>query len=379
MTASSKTADSQTPAQMPVSTHHLAGLLDVLSAGIFLLDRDLRVIMANTPAGRLLGPCVDAATALSLADAADSKHDWQGMLREVLRTGEGRRVEKYRLARGTNDTRILNIAIVPASSSTDRNPALAVVLDDLTEQYDLEERARRAEDMAAVGRLAARVAHELNNPLDGAMRYLSLCERALGTEAESHRDALRYVDEARQGLLRMARIVADLLAFSRNAPMVKESVNINAIVDEAIRSMSEHADRNGVVVAAGFRDDDLMPTLGGTRLYQVCCNLVRNAIDAMPTGGCLTVTTGVVGEDVIIRVEDTGVGLPDDPGRVFEPFYTTKAAGKGTGLGLAICRDYINQLGGTIQAETNKPKGAVFTVRVPLTSCQPTGRSRSSD
>jgi signal transduction histidine kinase len=142
------------------------------------------------------------------------------------------------------------------------------------------------------------------------------------------------------------------------------------VVEEALQALAHLADANRVTVLADFHDDNRMPTLADTRLYQVCCNLVRNAIDAMPGGGQLTVRTGIVESDVIVRIADTGVGLPDKVDNVFEPFYTSKPPGKGTGLGLAICREFIGQLGGRISAENLRDGGAVFTVRIPVENCR---------
>jgi signal transduction histidine kinase len=101
----------------------------------------------------------------------------------------------------------------------------------------------------------------------------------------------------------------------------------------------------------------------------VCCNLIRNAIDAMPDGGRLSITSGVVADDVVIRVADTGVGLPTSAEKIFEPFFTTKAPGKGTGLGLAICKDFIEDMQGTITAAPGESGGAVVIVRIPLSGC----------
>ena len=97
-------------------------------------------------------------------------------------------------------------------------------------------------------------------------------------------------------------------------------------VDIAIRSMTEGQTADGIVVTADFQSQS-MPSVRGSRLYQVCCNLIKNAIDAMPEGGRLTLTTGLVGEEVVIRVSDTGVGLPEQPEKLFEAFYTTKPSG----------------------------------------------------
>ena len=270
----------------------------------------------------------------------------------------------------------LNLTLIPLRQKGGGPPqGLLVVTEDVTQQAELERRVAASESLAAVGRLAARVAHELNNPLDGALRYVNLCSRLLAETGEEK--ALEYLDQARQGLTRMARIIGELLEFSRSTPMLAENGNINWVVEEALRSMRAHADGAGVVVAAGFHDDGEMPSMEGTRLFQVCCNLIMNAVDAMPEGGCLTITTGIVDDQVVVCFEDTGVGLPRDVERVFEPFYTTKPAGEGTGLGLAICKDYVERLDGRITAEQGKEQGAVFTIRIPVASCKPPAPRRT--
>lgn len=217
--------------------------------------------------------------------------------------------------------------------------------------------------LAAVGRLAARVAHELNNPLDGSLRYINLVRRILGDDADPR--VADYLEQAAIGLKRMARIVGELLEFSRSHADYRETGDVSAMVEDAIRMHAAQADRQTVVIAASFHERD-MPAMDGGKLLQVFSNLIKNAIDAMPDGGCLTVTAGVCDGDVVIRFEDTGPGVGDDADRIFEPFYTTKPPGEGTGLGLAICRDYVRQMGGEIAASNGTEQGAVLTVTIPI-------------
>lgn len=224
-----------------------------------------------------------------------------------------------------------------------------------------------SDHLAAVGRLAARVAHELNNPLDGSLRYINLVRKILGDDADPR--ATQYLEQAAIGLKRMARIVGELLEFSRSHADYCETGDVNAMVEDAIRMHTVQADRQSVVIAASFREGD-MPAMDGAKLLQVFSNLIKNAIDAMPQGGCLTVTTGVCDGDVVIRFEDTGCGLGDDVERIFEPFYTTKPPGEGTGLGLAICRDYVRQMEGEISAANGPERGAILTVTLPITERQ---------
>jgi signal transduction histidine kinase len=351
----------------------VAGLVDSLPIGAAVLDHSGRVIHANPITHDIFGDSDDILERLN-AGSLDAPHpDWHVVAGQCAR----RQTVRLHGANGRTHTLLVTLAPLAGRDHAARRhdatdsapPALLIVFEDASRVFELEQRVAQAENMASVGRLAARVAHELNNPLDGTLRYINLCSRVLSANADEK--VLEYIEQARQGLLRMTRIVSELLAFSRSTPVLEQSGNINWVVEEAIRSMSGYADQNHVAVAAGFHDDAAMPTLEGTKLFQVCCNLIKNAIDAMSGGGYLTITTGVVGGEVILRFEDTGKGLPPEPERIFEPFYTTKSVGQGTGLGLAICKDHIEQLRGRITAENGREKGAVFTVFIPVISCSP--------
>ena len=337
--------------------------------GLVILDTSLGVAALNDEAARILGPFDALTDRLAAGELDTSERDWGTELRDVLQDGGVRRFEAVRFLGKRDEAYTLNISLLPLAGQ-DAGPPQGVLLvtEDVTRQTEVEKRLASMESMAAVGRLAARVAHELNNPLDGALRYINLCARMV-TESDTEKVSA-YLEQARQGLMRMAGIVGELLEFSRSTPQLAESGNINWVVEEALRSMTGHADDAGVIVAASFHDEQQMPSLEGMRLFQVCCNLIKNAVDAMPQGGRLTIITGIVDDQVVIRFEDTGVGLPPEPERVFEAFFTTKPAGDGTGLGLAICREYVEQLRGRISAESGKDKGAVFTIRIPVASCQ---------
>lgn len=225
-------------------------------------------------------------------------------------------------------------------------------------------------------KLVARVAHELNNPLDGILRYINLAIRLIGDDAPPK--VVDYLHQSRKGLMRMVQITGELLTYARGDHGEYEETGINRVVEEAVRSMQDRVVESGIVITAGYRDDD-MPMVAGSKLYQVCCNLIKNALDAMPDGGTLTINTGVVDGEVVLRFEDTGVGLPDNAERVFEPFYTTKDPNDGTGLGLAICREYVEELGGTIIASHGTDGGAVFSVQIPVERCAASGGIRRSE
>ncbi|MBP7935034.1 MAG: GHKL domain-containing protein [Phycisphaerae bacterium] len=342
-----------------------------LSLGLVVFDPQLRIVWHNPAAAFLVEGHESISTALTDGTVDASYQDWTRVLREVIDAGRQRRFDQvvcHSRRSGASGEMLLNLQFIPLTEGGDVPiTGGTLVIEDVTAAVSMEKRLAVSERMAAVGKLAARVAHELNNPLDGIMRYLNLVKRAAATGAG---DKLNdYLDRARGGLIRMTDIVRDLVEFSRSAYTAFNDAGINTIVEEAVKVMSDKAIQSGVSIVCQLEEG--LPAIHGTSLFQVFCNMIKNAVDAMPEGGTLTVATRTVDRHVIIRFEDTGIGLPEEMGRIFEPFFTTKEPGKGTGLGLAICKDIIEKYNGRIVPERREGAGTVFTIQIPLESCSP--------
>lgn len=219
------------------------------------------------------------------------------------------------------------------------------------------------ERLATIGKLTSKVAHELNNPLDGILRYINLTIRIL--EQENLEKPREYLLQCRQELMRMVQIVSELLEFSRRTyALMEENVQIEKIIDEALKTMDEKANAAKVQVLKNYCPH--MPQIIGGNLFQVFTNLIKNAIEAMPEGGKLHITTKLAGDNMVsLEFRDTGTGFPPEKAdAIFEPFFTTK--GKGTGLGLAICKDIVEKYNGRITAGNSPQGGSVFTVYLPI-------------
>jgi signal transduction histidine kinase len=326
---------------------------------VVAIDADQNVVYCNRTAAQVvgttgrLGAVLEAETGepqwpARLAGAvAEGRAGWLGL---IGWQGRQLRVDVLPLAGG---------GAGGASGST----RVMVVLTDCTEDTALRRELGHAQRLAAVGQLAARIVHELNSPLDGIQRYL-----ALAASAAQGADIGRlegYLDQARTGLARMARIIRDMLEVSRRPHQTRERAGLRELIEDALESLAGLSGRSGVTCVRHIQDVPL-PGTSATLLFQVFCNLIKNAIEAMtPGGGTLTVRSGGTPQETWIRFEDTGCGLPADAGRVFEPFFTTKPAGAGTGLGLAICRELMQRCGGTITAAARSGGGALFEVRLP--------------
>lgn len=242
---------------------------------------------------------------------------------------------------------------------------------------ELERSLETHERLAMIGKLAAGVAHELNNPLDGVLRYVNLAIDKLPKEAQQ----VTYLLEARRGLRRMADIVRDLLQFSRNATAESTDEDAERLARDAVEQVvAAHARDRRVEVAFEFPAAGMHLPRG---MFQVFGNLARNAVDAMPKGGTLKVAASIANGRVRIDFADTGTGIPDEiRDRIFEPFFTTKEVGKGTGLGLPICQRIVERLGGQLSLESEVGQGTTVRIELPVrrapTAPPPRPQSRST-
>lgn len=226
--------------------------------------------------------------------------------------------------------------------------------------------------MMSLGRLAASVAHEINNPLSGILNYIRLMLRTLGKgplSADKQNQFTRYLEVVETETDRCSAIVSSLLTFSRRSPISVGPVSINEIVNRSIMLARHKLELGDINLATRISDD--LPEVSGdiNQLQQCLLNLIFNAVDAMPDGGTLTLSTTSeeAPDTVVVKVTDTGNGIPKEEIRhIFEPFYTTKHEGHGVGLGLSTTYGIIERHGGTLSAYSPAGQGATFEIRLPL-------------
>lgn len=345
-------------------------LIDVMPLGVIAFDHQLLITDTNPAAEKMLIASSNIAEALSRGIISDNSSEtllteWQEKLQNALAETTPQTFENITYTSPNGATRVLHIICTPLMEETDNvGPWGGIVLvEDVTGKVMMEKDLAFAERLAAVGKLAARVAHELNNPLDGIMRYINLAMRV--AEKNNDENSTRYLNESRKGLQRMVQIVSELLEFSRSTYSAFEEANVAKILDEALKAMDSHIQQENITIVRDYAPD--MPNIRSGNLFQVFCNLIKNSVDAMGDGGTLTVRTCSDDHYMLIEFQDTGCGLSEEAmQKLFEPFYTTKAPGKGTGLGLAICRDIIERYDGQIGADNHAEGGAVFTIKIPL-------------
>ena len=240
----------------------------------------------------------------------------------------------------------------------------------------------RAQKLSAIGELAAGVAHELNNPLTGILLYSELSLKKMSAQGPERNGYLQKLPKdlemIRDSALRCDKIVRGLLELSRREPPEKELVDMNAALRSTIGVLARYLEAQRIAIVEKL-DADLPPVEGDKNtLQQVFVNIIRNAQDAMPDGGVLTIVSRKLDKTRLeIAVTDTGMGISrQNQSKLFQPFFTTKPPGKGTGLGLAISYGIVREHGGTIGVQSAEGKGTTFSMVFPAATA-PDGNKSS--
>ncbi|MFN7995959.1 MAG: ATP-binding protein [Bryobacteraceae bacterium] len=240
-----------------------------------------------------------------------------------------------------------------------------------TRELELANRSLlRSEKMASIGKLAATVAHEVNNPLFGILTYARLTLREVEKGAAgSHKDIVENLGIIERESKRCGDIMRNLLTFARQAPSHREPNDLNALIGRAMVLVRHQAELLGIEIRSNFQDDLPPVFCDAGQVQQTVLVLLVNATEAMPHGGFLEVSTEMdaAGEHARIRVRDSGMGIPPEVlPQIFDPFFTTKEEQQRTGLGLAVARSIIEQHGGEITVESSPGKGTEFVVALPV-------------
>jgi len=341
-------------------------IVQSLPIGVIVFDSDLKIIEANSQAAKLikLGDFIDE----SLAKGADYPNEagpgWTEQLKSVVSAGKTFEFDNINYTLN-GKTKLLQIVCTPLKKTdTARILGGTVIIEDITEKIDVQKQLANAERLATVGKLVSKVAHELNNPMDGILRYINLAMRII--EEKQLEKPKEYLTQCRQGLMRMVQIVSELLEFSRSTYASLEYVELEQIIEDTLRTMDVRAETCNIRVSRNYSRG--IPQIKNGNLFQVFCNLVKNAIESMPAGGQLSISTRLAADNTaVVEFRDTGTGLPiEHTDAIFEPFFTTKD--RGTGLGLAICKDIVERYHGRITAENASGGGSIFTVYLPIAS-----------
>jgi PAS domain S-box-containing protein len=244
------------------------------------------------------------------------------------------------------------------------------IFKDLRERLRIERELRetqqallQSEKLAAMGRLTSQIAHELNNPIYGIMNTLELLKTEIPPESKRRRILELSLSETQ----RLSEMLRNMLSFSKPEEEVRRRIDVNELL-EGILMMIEKQMKLANIQVETYLEEGLPEVMASTnQMRQVFLNLVKNAQEAMPRGGTLTVRTERQMNSALIHIHDTGVGIPEEiRNKIFEAFFTTKHKLKGVGLGLSVCYGIIKDHGGEIKLESKEGKGSTFTISLPV-------------
>jgi signal transduction histidine kinase len=226
----------------------------------------------------------------------------------------------------------------------------------------LQSQLRHADRLATIGQLSAGVAHELNEPLGNILAFAQLAAKEQGIPGQVAQDLGKIVKTS----LYAREIIKKLMLFARQMPPQKTRVNLNAVVEEWLPFFASRCEKEGVAIERRLAHELPEIVADPSQLHQVLVNLVVNAIQATAAGGKVTIDTRGVDQQVVLAIEDDGVGMSQEVlKKIFLPFFTTKDVHKGTGLGLAVVHGIVTSHGGTVSVESAPGRGTRFEIRLP--------------
>lgn len=349
-------------------------VLDALPVSIYVIDRDFQIVTWNRqreigaqgmPREAVIGRNVFQVFAKYPQNRLRQEFE------RAFRTGHIERIEQQTVDQSGATQHWMVSKIPMRDEKTGEVTHVITVGEDVTMRVEAIHAAGRAEKLAAVGRLAAGVVHEINNPL----ATISACAESLESRVEEGAfgdstevdDLHEYLGLIRSEAFRCKAITNGLLDFSRVRTSNRLLIDVPDLVKSSANLVAHQ--KRGSDINIKFELEEELPQINADhgQLQQAIIALATNAIDAMPNGGTLTFRARPSNNRVIIEIQDSGVGIaPENLSKVFEPFFTTKEVGKGTGLGLAVCYGIITEHGGRLSVRSNVSVGTTFTIFLPV-------------
>jgi two-component system NtrC family sensor kinase len=348
-------------------------IIDSLPLSLYAVDRRYRVVAWNRnrelgelgiPRGAAIGRNVFNVLTRQRREVLEAQ------FARVFESGVIERIEQETVT-ATGETKHWLISKIPMwIDDSGKVSHVITVGEDITARIEANQAVARAEKLAAVGRLASGVVHEINNPL----ATISACAEALESRVEEGAfasspaldDLREYLGLIRSEAFRCKTITNGLLDFSRTRAAQHIPLSLGEILAGTARLLS-HQRRGERINIHVDSANDLKPVLGDAgQLQQAVIALATNAVDAMPFGGVLTISARNDGGKVLVEVSDNGIGIPaENLPKIFEPFFTTKEIGRGTGLGLAVCYGILTEHGGSLDVQSTVGVGTTFTISLP--------------
>lgn len=349
----------------------IESIINSLPYCLYVLDREKKIILCNTHAVEACHICRGvhkddecySSNLLAQLPSEDLKAGLGEAVNKVFQTGVPQSLE-YSLPGDDGRDKVIFTSVFPVHSLSEGSAGYVVWMsEDITRKKELESNIISSEKLAAVGQLAAGIAHEVNNPLGGILNCLYNFKNKKLTEERK----AEYIDFMEDGIRRVQNIIRQLLDFSQQHTPELKLLDVNAMI-EGIIPLFVHSVKGRDISLTTQLGPNLPPIMADKhQIEQIVVNLILNAVQALTGGGVIEVKTCVDGSWFCLSVADNGCGISkDNLNRVFDPFFTTKGVGKGTGLGLSVSRGIIERHKGRIEVDSQPGKGSTFKVYLPL-------------
>jgi two-component system sensor histidine kinase AtoS len=364
-------------------------VLASLTNGIVTVDLDGRVVTLNPAAEMMTGFFAGEVIGRYCTEVFEQTPEIGEILMETIASRAASPGVAVTLHRRNGRTLPVEISATPLKGGEGKDLGVIAAIRDLTVVRELENRLRRSDRLAALGSLAAGLAHEIKNPLTSLLTF----SRHLTRRFDDEQFRAKFQSVVPRELERINGIVERLLELARPTSLSFSAVRLPALLERAVELYADEMDSRMVAVSREYARDLPVVWVDSEAMYQALVNLVRNALDAMPSGGRLVLRVGWSDDDPVVRrvrhpaagarrvrveIEDTGPGIPvGDADRVFNPFFTTKDGG--TGLGLALTHKIVEDHGGSIDFRNAKNGGAVFRIVLPIFPDPPVEPGRHGD
>ena len=338
-------------------TGFLENIFNTIGEAVLVIDDSLRIVYHNAAAETMLGLPRDHSR-LTIDKIL------RGLTRDALfpkGSGDGRKIVRQELELTYPERRIVQFYTLPISGE---DPGHVLIFNDITATMDRAADTAESERSRMVSMLAAGVAHEIGNPLNSLYLHLQFLQRMLGHDGFDREEALSEVTESRAEVERLDTIINQFLRAVRPGKPVMQVLDLKTLALEALNFMRHEISAREIHV--DFLWGDSIPLIEGDagQLKQAFYNLVRNAVQAMPSGGHLGVTCSADEDYVSLSVSDDGCGIPKEKlSQIFQPYFTTKE--RGTGLGLMIVERIVRDHGGRLSVESEEGIGTTFSISLP--------------
>ncbi|MDQ2920056.1 MAG: response regulator [Acidobacteriota bacterium] len=360
-------------AEVESQRRFIEAIIDGLPLSLYAIDRNYEIVAWNRnrelgelgiPRGSVIGKNIFGVLTRQRRELLQSE------FAQVFATGQIQRIE-HETATANGGIKHWLISKIPMW--IDRSGEVSHVItigEDISARVEANRAVARAEKLAAIGRLAAGVVHEINNPL----ATISACAEALESrikegafdDSAALDDLREYLGLIRSEAFRCKTITNGLLDFSHTRAAEHAPLNLGDVISSAARLVTHQ--QRGERIEFRIETAEDLPRVSGDagQLQQAIIALATNAVDAMPDGGVLKIASGRNGSRVFVEVSDTGAGIPpENVPKIFEPFFTTKEVGEGTGLGLAVCYGILTEHGGSLDVQSTVGVGTSFTILLP--------------